>query len=312
METEKFIHHLETEQEEEQQYKLHLQRKQQFNPENENDNNNNSIKNSNSSHNSSGSSVGPSASLNDYQTRQMSHASRAAKEREKLQQIQTNSTNTLITKPVIDTTTFRTTTSSLLQQQQQQQQLTSSTSSTTSTSSGKSTTPSTSSSFVPPNGAEGFTLILNVICSFLHTLRYPSTQLTALDLFSLFGKYLDSGNPSIQFILWKYSIKLRISNLIFVLISISLEIRLQRIVPYVMSLLNEESALVRATALRVLSSVVRNCWPLFPWELLSIYCYIQPCLLLHNWLSHSLFSSRKWKPSLPAILMYSPHISFPH
>lgn len=35
-----------------------------------------------------------------------------------------------------------------------------------------------------------------------------------------------------------------------------IDIKLQRIIPYIVSLLNEDSALVRVTALRILTSVV--------------------------------------------------------
>jgi phosphoinositide-3-kinase regulatory subunit 4 len=77
-----------------------------------------------------------------------------------------------------------------------------------------------------PPGSEGLVILLNAICSFIPTLKYSSTKLAALELFSLFANYLNS------------------------------EIRLQRIVPYIVHLLSEESALVRATAIRTLASVV--------------------------------------------------------
>lgn len=82
-------------------------------------------------------------------------------------------------------------------------------------------TPNSSS----PNN-EGLVIVLNVVCSFIHTVRYPSSQLAGLELFSLFSKYLNS------------------------------EIRLQRLVPYIISMLNKDSALVRATGLRTLTQVV--------------------------------------------------------
>lgn len=50
-----------------------------------------------------------------------------------------------------------------------------------------------SKSFIPPPGSEGLILVMNIVCPFLHTVRYPSTKLTALELFLLFAKYLDSG-----------------------------------------------------------------------------------------------------------------------
>lgn len=78
------------------------------------------------------------------------------------------------------------------------------------------------------NGSQGLVMVLDILCAFIPTLRFPSTKLAALDLFSLFAKYLDS------------------------------EIRLQRIVPYVVFLLSEESALVRAMAIRTLAFVVQQ------------------------------------------------------
>lgn len=80
--------------------------------------------------------------------------------------------------------------------------------------------------FIPPVGSEGYNIVMNVLCSFIHTVRFPSSYLTALELFSLFSNLLDS------------------------------ELRLQRIVPYIISLLTKESALVRATGIRTLTDVV--------------------------------------------------------
>lgn len=90
--------------------------------------------------------------------------------------------------------------------------------------------PVTPAGVVNQQGVEGLVIVLDILCSFIPTLRLPSTKLTALELFSSFAKYLDS------------------------------EIRLQRIVPYIVSLLSEESALVRATAIRTLASVVSYCY----------------------------------------------------
>lgn len=99
-----------------------------------------------------------------------------------------------------------------------------------------------------PDGSEGLVILLNVLCSFVHTVRLPSTKLTALELFSLFGKYLDS------------------------------EIRLQRIVPHVVHMLSEERSLVRATAIRVLTGVLENIFSFPPSDSHIFPAYLLPAL----------------------------------
>lgn len=73
---------------------------------------------------------------------------------------------------------------------------------------------------------EPLILVLDVLCSFLPTFKYPSSRMALLELFLRFSNHLDS------------------------------EIRLQRIVPHVVSLLTKEDALVRSTAIKVLTQVV--------------------------------------------------------
>lgn len=79
---------------------------------------------------------------------------------------------------------------------------------------------------LPPPGSEGAVMLLAMVTAFLHSCRSPSAKLTALDFFDRCATVVDS------------------------------EARLQRIVPYVLSLINDESALVRADAIRVLTHAV--------------------------------------------------------
>jgi hypothetical protein len=43
-------------------------------------------------------------------------------------------------------------------------------------------------------GLEGLVLILNILCSFVNTIKYPSTKLVLLDLFTQFSNHMDAGN----------------------------------------------------------------------------------------------------------------------
>lgn len=41
---------------------------------------------------------------------------------------------------------------------------------------------------------EGLIIVLNIICSFTHSLKFVSSKLTTLELYSLFSQHLDCGN----------------------------------------------------------------------------------------------------------------------
>lgn len=72
-----------------------------------------------------------------------------------------------------------------------------------------------------------YLLFTNLICSNIRNLQFPSTKLKALDLLILFGQKIDD------------------------------EYILDRLVPYTLALVEDENAMVRSSALKTLTSLVR-------------------------------------------------------
>jgi phosphoinositide-3-kinase regulatory subunit 4 len=73
-----------------------------------------------------------------------------------------------------------------------------------------------------------YLLFTNLICSTLRNLQFPSSKLKALDLLLLFGAKIDD------------------------------EYILDRLVPYVLTMVEDENAMVRSSALKTLTSMVKS------------------------------------------------------
>eukprot|EP01087_Luapelamoeba_hula_P016325 TRINITY_DN5016_c2_g1_i1.p1 TRINITY_DN5016_c2_g1~~TRINITY_DN5016_c2_g1_i1.p1 ORF type:complete len:1525 (+),score=308.28 TRINITY_DN5016_c2_g1_i1:135-4577(+) len=89
-----------------------------------------------------------------------------------------------------------------------------------------SSLPTTTTATTVPEGCEGFVMILDVVCASVRNVRTVLSRLTALDIFQKLIPYLDD------------------------------KCRLQRVVPYVITLLSDTHVLIRATALRTLTKVL--------------------------------------------------------
>lgn len=84
-----------------------------------------------------------------------------------------------------------------------------------------------------------YLLLTNLICSTMRNLQFPSTKLKALDLLILFGQKIDD------------------------------EYILDRLVPYIIAMIEDENAMVRSIALKTLTSLVRTTSNFFSWLLLK-------------------------------------------
>lgn len=73
---------------------------------------------------------------------------------------------------------------------------------------------------------EGSLILLSFICSFVRNTLYPSSKLKALDILLALGERLSD------------------------------DVKLDRLVPYIIVLLTDEAALVRANAIKTLTQVV--------------------------------------------------------
>jgi tetratricopeptide (TPR) repeat protein len=143
-------------------------------------------------------------------------------------------------------------------------------------------TPSSLAASTAPNSSpvvNGFVMVVSVLCSMLRNLREPQAKLTCLDTFNRVAPYVDD------------------------------EVRLQRLVPFAVSLLaadsRDQSALVRAQAIKTLANIVR--------VLLSFIWYYFSAHHYHSLNPDRLICADEPRSDLPCQRCpYIPRVSSPH
>jgi hypothetical protein len=126
---------------------------------------------------------------------------------------------------------------------------------------------------------QGYLIILSFVCSLVRNTLYSSSKLKSLDILLALAEHLSD------------------------------DVKLDRLIPYVMALLTDESALVRSNALKVLTQVVsayksKILWRWFSFNpSFSLFSYALSNLFLQSTLESSLNTSFPRSGNSPQILM---------